>query len=264
MRLVDAFIDHQRYLGHAGRTMSRRRSTLEQLAAYLHPRPLFEMTGADLEGFLGHWACAQTRTSYFGDVRAFFVWAYKRELIDGDPTVKVDRPKVPQRQARPIAVGDVRHLIDSTVDPTARRMIMLAALGGLRCSEIAGLHGDDVFVEDRVLVVRQGKGNKDRIVPMSAELRLGLAQVPRGALFPGVGGPRVGKIITRELRRCGIVARPHDLRHSFGTQAAIALRGDLVKLASIMGHASTTTTERYVRWWRPDAAELDGLYPPAA
>jgi integrase/recombinase XerD len=264
MCYIDAFIDHERYLGHARRTMERRRTTLEQLAVYVSPRPLLDMTGIDLEGFLGHWAHPQTRASYFGDVRAFFKWAWRRDLVAADPTAKVERPKVPQREARPLGGGEVRRLIDLTIDPMVRRMIMLGAYAGLRCSEIAGLRGDDVFVAERILVVRNGKGGKDRVVPMTSELVEELGEVWTGPLFPGTTGARVGRIITRQMRAVGIRARPHDLRHSFGTHAAKALHGDLVKLASIMGHASTTTTERYVRWWRPDATELDGLYPSQA
>lgn len=143
-------------------------------------------------------------------------------------------------------------------------MIFLAVYAGLRCSEIAHLRGEDVRLDHRLIVVRQGKGGKDATVPLADELGDELASWPRsGALFPGFDGQKVGWRIRRAMRAVGVLARPHDLRHSFGTQVAIKTNGNMVLTAQLMRHENVSSTERYVRWNTTGAEVVSGLYSAA-
>ena len=97
-----------------------------------------------------------------------------------------------------------------------------------------------------VLVVRHGKGGKDRAVPIHPTLAPLLAGLPAGPLIevrPGTLGHKVA----RHLRAHGVDATLHKLRHTFGTEAARATNGNLLIVADLMGHSSTLTTQGYVK-----------------
>ena len=70
--------------------------------------------------------------------------------------------------------------------------------------------------------------------------------------------------IRRLLRRHGIAGRPHDLRHSFGTEAAEVCNGNVVHVQRLMRHAEVATTMRYVRPSGDLHAVVDRLYDDAA
>ena len=172
--------------------------------------------------------------------------------------------KVPRRAATPIPADDVRRLLATVTRRRDQLCIMLAAYAGLRISEIAALRGEDVDLTNRLLVVRAGKGGSDGIIPLAAELAEELADWPaRGRLIP-ISGPAVGERIRLLLRAAGIPGRPHDLRHSFGTQAAQRSNGNLVLVAKLMRHVQVATTQRYVSWHTTGHEIVTGLYDEAA
>lgn len=111
---------------------------------------------------------------------------------------------------------------------------MLSAYAGLRCSE------------------------GDSVVPLAPELAAVLPLT--GPAVPYGNGQAVGAALRRLFRRCGIVARPHDVRHTFGTAIAVRSNGNVWTVARLMRHGSIGTAQRYVRWV-PDGAELvSGLH----
>jgi integrase len=115
-------------------------------------------------------------------------------------------------------------------------------------------------------VVRGGKGGKDRVVPIHAALARLLHGIPaRGPVIVGHHGHRVtpdtvGDIIRRHFAALGIDGTPHQLRHVFGTEAARAAAGDLVTVAALMGHASTSTTMGYNGWTGKGRPVIDSMY----
>ena len=144
-----------------------------------------------------------------------------------------------------------------------RAMVLAMVLGGLRAGEVRGLLLADVDVgARRVRVV--GKGNKERVVPVerafftevTAYLR---TERPPGCATPAcfvvLRGPTKGAPVTEagmrrifrtHRARSGVTrARPHRLRHTYGTELAAA-GIDLLVLRELMGHASPETTAGYV------------------
>jgi site-specific recombinase XerD len=129
---------------------------------------------------------------------------------------------------------------------------------GLRLSEVTHVQIPDIDSKRMVLIVRQGKGAKDRLVPLSVRLLDVLRAYWREArphpwLFPGrdvrqpLTGGGVERRFRRTLMRAGLTkaATMHTLRHCFAThmlEAGIDLR----TLQAMMGHTSLTTTMRYL------------------
>ena len=144
-------------------------------------------------------------------------------------------------------------------------LVELVYSAGLRSAEAVGLDLGDVDFEQELVHVRQGKGAKDRIVPLGEEaahlvaryLRDGRPQLVRGAenaLFLSARGRRLE---TSTLRR--LVPHPHRLRHAFATHL---LEGgaDLRTIQELLGHSSLSTTQMYSH---VDARRLRRVYDHA-
>jgi integrase len=267
-RVIEQFGAYQRGRGFSEATVKRRRLTLRALALYWAPRTWAELTTMEIEEWLSTYQAARTRAAYRSDVRMFYEWAHDRGLLEANPAAKVGKVKVPKSLPRPL--GPEAQVLLTTGNRKTRQMVALALFAGLRCGEIAVLRAEDVWLhhEDAVLVVRDGKGAKDRTIPVSAELREALGNLPSsGPLFPGLRGRAtltpgtVSARISRHLRRHGIDATPHQLRHTFGTGVARRSGGDVVLTAEWMGHGSTNTTMGYIRLAGGRGREyIEGLY----
>ncbi|HEY8724864.1 MAG TPA: tyrosine-type recombinase/integrase [Gaiellaceae bacterium] len=172
-------------------------------------------------------------------------------------------PDAPKRE-------EVEELVDA-FDPSTplglrnRALIELVYSAGLRSAEAVGLDLGDVDFEQELVHVREGKGAKDRVVPLGEEAaqlvalylhraRPELARGAENALFLSAHGRRLD---TSTLRR--LVPHPHRLRHSFATHL---LEGgaDLRTIQELLGHSSLSTTQMYSH---VDAKRLRKVYDGA-
>jgi site-specific recombinase XerD len=141
---------------------------------------------------------------------------------------------------------------------TRAQMAVLVMLDcGLRVSECLGLTPADVDFDNLVIRVK-GKGNKQRLVPMSIELRKRLYRYSVKHPGPFVLGTQRGtrvtvrnfqrdmKLIGERLGMAGVRCSPHTLRHTFAVSYLRAC-GNLFYLSRILGHTSVTTTEKYLQ-----------------
>jgi site-specific recombinase XerD len=262
--MVSQFCAYLRFRGFTTKTVDRRRSTLNQFARFLAPAGLGAATSATVEQFLALRQAPRTRHAYRSDLRVFYRWAVERQLVDTDPTKGVDSIKVPHTLPRPLDLSAVLPCLVNCHAPH-RQMIALALFAGLRCFEIAQLRAEDVrlHLKPPMIVVRNGKGGKDRTVPAHPTLCELLEPVPThgGPMFPGRSGEcvrsaSVSAAISAQFTRCGITGTPHQLRHTFGTELARASGGDMVLTAALMGHASANTTMGYVRLAHSAGADI--------
>jgi integrase/recombinase XerC len=179
-------------------------------------------------------------------------------------------PKRPRRLPDAPKVSDVEEIVGSFDgdDPLAvrnRALVELVYSAGLRSAEAVGLDLGDVDFEQELVHVREGKGAKDRVVPLGEEAAALLArylhsarpQLARGAenaLFLSARGRRLD---TSTLRR--LVPHPHRLRHAFATHL---LEGgaDLRTIQELLGHSSLSTTQMYSH---VDAKRLRRVYDHA-
>lgn len=270
--MIDQFIRHQQYRGLSSKTIERRRSTLGQLAEFLHPLGLERATREHLEVFLGAKRAARTKHAYRSDLRVFYAWAVSHELMDQDPARMLESIRVPKGLPRPLNTDTAQTMLWHGSLRT-RRMVALALYAGLRSFEIAGLDCEDVWRHgDRPqVVVRNGKGSKDRVVPMHPTLTEILTGIPSsGCLFPSPVANRplraksVARAIQRHMEISGIEGTPHQLRHTFLTGIAAASNGNLMLTAEMAGHESMNTTLGYVRLAHSGGADVVArIYQPA-
>lgn len=137
-------------------------------------------------------------------------------------------------------------------------MLLLGYSAGLRVSEIANLAVTDIDSDRMIIHIRQGKGRKDRIVPLSPMLLIiarehWRIERPRKLLFPGQDPKRpiststIAKVVKRAAKAAGIkkAVTTHTLRHTFATHHLEA-GTDLRTLQMLMGHTSLKTTSLYL------------------
>jgi integrase/recombinase XerC len=198
-------------------------------------------------------------------IKAYFRW---RELTAGkpDPVHAMRSPKVEKRLPQVLSERDTVTLIEADQSiksrSRARDRAILEVLysAGLRVSELTGLDWRDIDQDLGLLMIRSGKGNKDRLVPVGEPaleaLRAWRAAIPEAPsadhpVITSLRGSRltpraVQKIVARRLARAGISTpiTPHGLRHSFATHMLNA-GADLRSIQEMLGHSSLTTTQRY-------------------
>lgn len=198
-------------------------------------------------------------------IKGFFRW---RELtFGGDNPVRAMRsPKVEKRLPQVIAESETTRLVEAgegASGPAALRDRAIAEVlysSGLRVSELTGLCWRDLDEDLGMVMVRSGKGNKDRLVPLGEpaldalkawRAAMPVAWTPEGAVITNLRGGRltprsVQNIVARRLAEAGIATplTPHGLRHCFATHM---LNGgaDLRSIQEMLGHSSLQTTQRY-------------------
>lgn len=207
-------------------------------------------------------------------VSGMFREAMKRDLIERNPLERVDKPSIDNTIVRYLDPEEEKRLLGFAPEPI-RSAIIASIHSGLRDGELSKLTWADVRFRERVLVVRQTKSKRDRVVPMSRTLHDLLESLPRHITSPYVfTSPRTGGKYDRfdttgwreAIRRAGIKNfRWHDLRHTFGSRLAQA-GVPILTIKELMGHSQITVTMRYAHLapgnLRTAVEALDGM--PAA
>lgn len=177
-------------------------------------------------------------------LRAYGRWAIQQGHGTHNPADWLPKIRLPRHLATPVTEADLHRLL-SDAAPPARQMLALAAMAGLRSAEIAVVTWADIDRGNGVLWVREGKGRKDRTVPLSAGL---LAELGDPGAGPIIGATLTGKAVSlrlgRYLRAHDVDATAHKLRARYATRF-LAATGDLAATADAMGHADVSTTARY-------------------
>lgn len=250
MRTVDAYLAHLEFRGFSDKTVRRRCSVLTRFRNWIEPLTLSEVTPELIEEWVAAFTSPATRHAYRSDIATFYEWARKRKLVKVNPAEATDAIKVPRTLPRPLPTDVVDHILDTCHDPTVRLWCALGLFAGLRCNEIAMLARDDVTLhgDAPTLVVRGGKGGKDRVIPLHPRLIEMLGHYKRGGRLFDVDGDTVGRFGSAHLRSCGLDATMHQLRHTFATELARASGGNVVLVAYLLGHGSLATTMRYIGW----------------
>ena len=231
-------------------------------------------TSHDIRSFLSTLADRQLAASSsarkLSTLRQFFKFLHGDGYRSDDPTSVVDSPRQGRSLPKLLSEADVDRLL--TAAPTVKgpagirltAMMELLYATGLRVSELVGLPLNAVTGERQILLVT-GKGNKERVVPITdtaraavdAYLEIRLIFVPDGKqsnfLFPSRGKDghitrrRFAQMLSNLSTRAGLDPRqvsPHILRHAFASHL-LANGADLRLVQQMLGHADISTTQIY-------------------
>lgn len=186
-------------------------------------------------------------------IKLFFETIQDKKLI----LEKLHRPRKEKKLPHVLSKKDVRRILESPVNIKHRAMLSMIYACGLRRSELLNIELKDIQRNRMILFIRQSKGKKDRIVPLSPKLLLLITDYWKAYrtqrwLFEGQrkGTPysasSLEKVLKRAVKKAGIhqAVSLHWLRHSYATH--LLERGtDLRYIQELLGHSSSRTTEIY-------------------
>ena len=278
---IDAFVAELRRQDAAPATVRNYTADLRAFARWFH-ESLGEEFGAravtptDLREYRGYLRTverkqAATINRRLAALRKFFVWAKGSGKIAELPTEQVKGVPAAPRTPKALTKREVDRLIrEAERHGNARNLAILLTLRhtGLRVGELCNLRLADVTVSERrgEVLVRGGKGNKDRTVPLNNDVRRALASYIRvrptvagDHLFVGQRGtplrPQgVQQVVAKYSRRAGFPeVTPHVLRHTFAKHVLDAGE-DLATVQRLLGHERLETTAIYTQ---PTARDLE-------
>ncbi len=233
---------------------------------------LQSMTDADLQAFaaslhdLGISPRSQARI--ISGLRSFYRYMRLERYVDTDPTALLESPRLSQKLPEVLTVDEI-DAMEAAIDlgkPEGRRNLAIIETlysCGLRVSELCNLQISHIYFTEKSLLI-EGKGNKERIVPMSDtavdliadylqdRAELDIKKGEEDILFLNRRGRRLTRVmvfyIIRDLALLAGVDRPispHALRHSFATHL---LEGgaNLRAIQMMLGHESIATTQIYL------------------
>jgi len=265
--------------GAAENTLSSYRRDLEDASQQIGGG-LAGAAAADIRSYLDDIAARgfapTSQARKLSAIRQFFKFLYAEGLRGDDPTGTLDSPKKGRPLPKTMSEADTGRLLDRAAleagdegDGDWLAALRLHALvevlyaTGLRVSELVGLPVTVAQRDDRFFMVR-GKGDKERMVPLSAKARAAMrawlaARAERPALagspflFPAASdtGYLSRQVFARDLKglaaRAGITAAkisPHVLRHAFASHL-LQNGADLRAVQQLLGHADISTTQIY-------------------
>jgi integrase/recombinase XerD len=170
---------------------------------------------------------------------------------------KIPYPKKPKRLPEILNEEQVKRFLDVVRNRKHRAILTTLYATGVRVSEGCRLRVSDIDGSRMLIRVNQGKGAKDRCVPMCRALLNELREYwtqsrPDSYLFPGRRGrPITSRHVYRVCRDAGVAAgigqtvHPHLLRHSFATHL-LDHGANILQVQAILGHASLKTTAHYI------------------
>ena len=200
-------------------------------------------------------------------VRSFFRFLVLDGVVESDPTELLEWPSLPEHLPVVLTLEEIDRIedsIDLSKAEGARNRAIIEVLFscGLRVSELVNMKLSDLYLEDRVLLVR-GKGNKERLVPVSnkaiADLKRWFFDRNLMKIKPGEDdyvllnrrGAHLTRtmiliMVKRQAEEAGIkkTISPHTFRHSFAT-ALLQGGADLRSIQAMLGHEKIDTTLVY-------------------
>jgi len=221
----------------------------------------------DIEGFMQYLAAQRmtgvTRVRKLAAIRKFFAFLEENGILAANPAHTVKGARREEKEPNILYKEQYKALLYEASDNIRDYAIIQTFLQtGIRLSELANLRVEDVDVEHRNLTVRQGKGKKDRQIPLVDDVVKALRNYLRyrntelivddEILFLAKNGTSlnvstVKYTVAKYVKKAGIRKKVsvHTLRHTFGAHKADK-HMSLATLQELMGHKKKETTLKYI------------------
>jgi integrase/recombinase XerD len=289
--------------GASENTLLSYRRDLEDAAEFMAAKGkgLDDAASADLRAYMDDIArrgfAASSQARRLSALRQFYRFLYSEGLRPDDPSGTVDSPRKDRALPKVLGEDEVGRLLERAASEAAdeslgggerlaairmHALIELLYATGLRVSELVALPVAVARRDERFFIVR-GKGNKERMVPLSGKAREALklwlgarageqSMADSPWLFPAAseGGFLPRQVFARELKglaaRAGIGAArvsPHVLRHAFASHL-LQNGADLRVVQQLLGHSDISTTQIYTHVLEKRLVELVSRHHPLA
>jgi integrase/recombinase XerD len=283
--LIDRWITFLEEKNYSARTFAGYRWSVRQFSLWVSERGVAdpaEVTRPMLESYQrwlfryrqeknGDPLSIKSQRDRIQHVQQFFSWLCRRDELSANPASDLELPRAIKRQLpRSLSQEQMNEVLNvpnvsDVLGIRDRTILELFYATGLRRSELINLDLSDYQADKRVLLVRQGKGKKDRFLPVGMQAahwmgkyledsrpRLVLEHREQGIFISGYGsrlsGSHLGNYVRSILTACGVKLHGscHLLRHTFATHL---LEGgaDVRIIQQLLGHENLETTSIYTQ-----------------
>ncbi|KLN59457.1 recombinase XerD [Kiloniella spongiae] len=242
-------------------------------------KELTDVEASDIRNYLADLTTeglsARTQARHLSSLKQFYLFLMEEGIRQDNPIAEISSPRMAQSLPKFLSVEDTDALLKAAQENSTDEGLRLCALiellyaTGMRVSELVSLKVSQTQRDPRILTV-MGKGNKERLVPLSPQAREALDRyllvrnnfLPNlerdktkdaGWVFPSRGKSgyltrhRVGQLLKELAIQGGVMpskVSPHVLRHAFATHL-LENGADLRSVQKMLGHSDISTTQIY-------------------
>jgi site-specific recombinase XerD len=267
MDITNSIVNYRRFLkrrNYSPHTVKTYLNTLKHFVVWVRV-PLEEVSHREVSSYIDHLLGKRlkpkTINCHLASIRVFYAYLYHEEELPIDNPVKTGSMlRVPRPLPRHLSDEDVVVLFEGIKTLRDRAMFKVMLRCGLRVEEVASLALSAIDFKRRKIVVKSGKGGKDRIVYISRDAQDALLAYLRvrpssraQKVFVVEKGPYRGKPLSVRgiqkrieyyARKTKLKVSCHHLRHTMATQLLNAA-AEVVTIQDLLGHNWIRTTERY-------------------
>ncbi|EKE02136.1 MAG: hypothetical protein ACD_20C00420G0004 [uncultured bacterium] len=200
-------------------------------------------------------------TRKIASLRGWFKWMISQELINHDPTLTLEQPKLSRHLPKVLTVNEISHILSQNLTSIDKAIFELLYAAGLRVSELVSLTLSNINLEQDY-VRCFGKGSKERLVPIGEEAKIAINSYLKernfivrkynlntNTFFLSENGQRITRqevynIIKNLGKHVNKHITPHTVRHSFATHL-LENGADLRVVQELLGHSDVSTTQLY-------------------
>jgi len=279
---IDSFLAHLRRRGCSPRTIDAYLFDLGKFSAFVSGK--YGLAEKDIAvdtldtSIIRAWADSclsanntpRTLARKMATLKSFFKFLVFEGIIDNNPTDRVLFPKIKKKPPNALSQDEIRQIIAAPSDDERyflrnRAILLLLYSSGMRLSELVSLRMENVLLERQLLRIT-GKGNKERLLPLSDQTRSAILDYflslekenlsfvnPKKPAFQSSGGnPMTPRMIQYMVKNYGLKAgiplhvHPHLIRHSIATHL-IEEGCSVESVRQTLGHEDLATTSIYIK-----------------
>jgi len=255
---IEVFRRWMLYKRYSASTIKTYTFSLTVFFRFTAPKPLCEIGNQDIINYVNEHIISNKLSYTYQNQLVNSVKLFFREIMKSRIEVdKLERPRRGFKLPNVLSKAEVRMLLEAPINMKHRTMLSLIYACGLRRGELLNIRPEHVDSRRGLLIIKNAKGRKDRVVPLSKKLVAMLrdyykAYRPAVWLFEGqktgmqYSEQSIQSVLKQAVRKAGIKRSVtlHWLRHSYATHL---LEGgtDLRYIQALLGHKSSRTTELY-------------------
>lgn len=265
---IQDFVRYMKLIDRSKQTITGYRKELNYFDNFLsvkHNCPMYieDIKLEDIEDYLLDQkerkisTASRSRSVYI--LRSFYNYCTKKDLADKNIAALIEPVKVKQKERDFLTEEEFENLIEAITHPVIKTVVQTLFYTGGRISEILDLTLEEVDLENRVLHIIEGKGRKDRDIPINQKLYNilinyleNIRKAESDNFFAlektgSVSSSYVNRVINDAADKIGLDKQvsAHVLRHSFGTNL-LEKGASVVSIQKLLGHADLAVTTRYL------------------
>jgi integrase/recombinase XerD len=249
------WMEHKRY---SNASIQSYTDAVKRFLTFMHPKKAADIEAKDMVRFVHAYIIGNNYSFSYQNQIINGVKLFYKEVFHAKLDVeKLERPRRQYKLPNVLSKEEVKAILDAPTNKKHKTMLSLVYACGLRRSEVLNIKASEIDSKRKLLLIRNAKGRKDRIAPLSDKLIAMLREYytmykPKTWLFEGQekGEQYTGSSLQEVLKKAiktAKINKPvslHWLRHSYATHLLEA-GTDLRYIQELLGHKSSRTTEIY-------------------